>query len=32
MKMAEQEEPGKFLVVLAGEITNNLTRRLQNVG
>ena len=30
--MAEWEELGTFLVVLAGEITNNVTRRLQNVG
>ena len=30
--MAEWEEPGRFLVGLAGEITNNVTRGLQNVG
>ena len=32
MKMAEQEELGRFLVGLAGEIKNNVTRGLQNVG
>ena len=30
--MAEQEELGRFLVGLASEITNNVTRVLQNVG
>ena len=30
--MTEQEEAGRFLVGLTGEITNNVTRRLQNVG
>ena len=30
--MAEQEELGRFQVGLAGEITNNITNRLQNVG
>ena len=30
--MAEQEEPGRFLVGLAGEITSNATRELKNVG
>ena len=32
MKMAEQEELERFLVGLASEITNNVTRGLQNVG
>ena len=31
-KKAEQEELGRFLVGLAGEIKNNVTRGLQNVG
>ena len=30
--MAEWEEHGRFLVVLAHEITKNVTRGLQNVG
>ena len=30
--MAEWEEHGRFLVGLAGEITNNEIRELQNVG
>ena len=30
--MAEWEELGRFIVRLAGEITNNVTRGLQNVG
>ena len=30
--MAEWEELGRFLVGLAGEITNNVTRGLKNVG
>ena len=29
--MDEQEEFGRFVVMLAGEITNNVTRGLQNV-
>ena len=29
--MAGQEEPGRFLVGLAGEMTNNVTRGLQIV-
>ena len=32
MKMAQWENLGIFLVGLAGEITNNVTRGLQNVG
>ena len=32
MEMAESQEPGRFLVGLAGEITNNVTKGLQNVG
>ena len=31
MKMAEWEELGRFLVGLAGEITNTVTSGLQNV-
>ena len=31
MKIAQWEELGRFLVGLAGEITNNATRGLQNV-
>ena len=31
LKKAEQEEFGRFLVGLAGEITNNVIRGLQNV-
>ena len=30
--MAEWEEPGRFVVGLVGEITNNVTRGLKNVG
>ena len=30
--MAKWEELGRFLVGLAGEIANNVTRGLQNVG
>ena len=30
--MAEQEEVCRFIVGLAGEITNNITRGLQNIG
>ena len=30
--MAEQEELGRFLVGLAGEISDNVSRGLQNVG
>ena len=30
--MAEQEEHGRILIGLATEITNNVTRRLQNIG
>ena len=32
MKMAKLEELGRFLVGLAGEVTNNITRGLQNIG
>ena len=32
MKMADQEELARFLVGLAGEIKNNVTRGLHNVG
>ena len=30
--MAQQEEPGRLLVVFATEITNNVTEELQKVG
>ena len=32
LKLAKQEEPARFLVGLASEIANNVTRGLQNVG